>query len=394
MKILMITTTYPRFDGDTAAPFIGSIAEGIAALGHSVHVIAPFHPQLTEGTRNGVTIHSYHLPGDKKDPLWGYAQSMESDVKLKKRVFAIAPLALHQTFWRGLKIARELNADLIHAHWVLPNGFPASLIAGRLKRPLVVSLHGSDMFLARKNFLFRRTAASVFRKAAAITACSPDLQEQATAISSTRVTLLEYGVDIDHFSPVEPPRRVPHSILAVGRLVHKKGFSQLLEAFAGVQPYYKDSILTIAGSGPLQEELRRKSESLGIGSGVRFVGSVGRKDLPEYYHAAEVVAVPSITDEFGNRDGLPNVFLESLSSGCATIASDIPGIKNVVPNGKSALLVPSGNVDSLRNALLDLLRDPKKQESLRADGRRKAVEELSWKVKSKQLETIYQSLMK
>jgi len=394
MKILMITTTYPRFDGDTAAPFIGSIAEGIAALGHSVHVIAPFHPQLKDGVRNGVTVHSYHLPGDKKKPLWGYAQSMESDVKLKKKVFAVAPIALHQTFWHGLRIAKELGADLIHAHWVLPNGFPASLIAGKLKRPLVVSLHGSDMFLARKNLLFRRTAASIFRKAAAVTACSPDLQEQAADISQAKITLLEYGVDVNHFCPVEPPRRVAHSILTVGRLVHKKGFSQLLEAFAQVRSYYTDSTLTIAGSGPLAGQLRAKSDSLGITSAVQFVGNIGREELPGYYRSAEIVAVPSITDEFGNRDGLPNVFLEALSSGCATVASDIPGIKNVVPDGRAALIVSSGNVDSLRNGLLELLRDPQKQQSFRQEARQKAVKDLSWQVKSKQLESIYQSLMK
>jgi glycosyltransferase involved in cell wall biosynthesis len=88
------------------------------------------------------------------------------------------------------------------------------------------------------------------------------------------------------------------------------------------------------------------------------------------------------------------VFLESLSSGCATVASDIPGIKNVTPDGKAALLVPSGNVNLLREGLLTLFRDPQKQESFRQEARHKAIKELSWKAKSKQLESIYQTLMK
>jgi glycosyltransferase involved in cell wall biosynthesis len=393
MKVLMITTTYPRFKEDTAAPFIASIAEGIAALGHSVDVITPFHPRLEEGLRSGVRVHSYHVPGDTKDPLWGYAQSLDSDVKLRKRAIAIAPLALHQTFWRALKIAKEVKADLIHAHWVLPNGFPAALISKKLKLPLVISLHGSDMFLARKNFLFRRVAASIFKKAAAITACSPDLQTQAATISGADVRVLEYGVDVDHFSPQSDHNRKKHSILSVGRLVHKKGFDQLLEAFAGIRPYYNDSILTIAGAGPLLSQLRGKCDTLGITSAVHFPGNVDRKDLPRYYATAELVVVPSITDEFGNRDGLPNVFLEGLSSGCAVIASDIPGIRNVVRNEDVAVLISSGDVDLLRKALMELLQHPEQQQSLRVEARRKALKELSWKVKSKELESLYQSLV-
>ena len=86
MRILMIATTYPRFEGDTAAPFIASIAEGIVALGHTVDMVVPFHPKLTPGMRNGVQVHPYHVPGDRNHPLWGYAQSMEADQAKRHRM--------------------------------------------------------------------------------------------------------------------------------------------------------------------------------------------------------------------------------------------------------------------------------------------------------------------
>jgi phosphatidyl-myo-inositol dimannoside synthase len=362
-------------------------------LGHSVNVVTPYHPQLVTGLRNGVTIHNYRVPGDSSKPLWGYAESLESDVKLKAAAVAVAPFALHQTYWHSLSIARQTKPDLIHAHWVLPNGFPASLVAGKLGLPLVVSLHGSDMFLAGKNWIFRKFASSVFQKASFVTACSPDLQAHALDMHAENVRVLEYGVDVNHFHPGSHSQRGSHSIFAVGRLVHKKGFAQLLEAFAGVRRYYNDSILTIAGTGPLLPEFQDLSKKLGITESVRFPGNLTREVLPKYYESADLVVVPSVTDAYGNRDGLPNVFLEALSSGCAVVASDIPGIQNVVRDGKSAMLVPSGNVPALRDAILHLFGNPNQIEALRAESRKKAISELSWEAKSRELENIYQSLL-
>jgi glycosyltransferase involved in cell wall biosynthesis len=99
--------------------------------------------------------------------------------------------------------------------------------------------------------------------------------------------------------------------------------------------------------------------------------------------------VPSITDVSGNRDGLPNVLLEALASGCAVIASDIPGIQNVIKDHQDGLLVRSGDIDSLSSAMVELFRDPELRERLGAAARLRAANELSWDVKCKQLEDIY-----
>lgn len=393
MRILMIATTYPRFSGDTAAPFIASIAEGIAALGHAVDMVVPFHPQLVAGVRNGVELHSYHVPGDRRRPLWGYAQSMEADVKVKKSVLLITPFALASTLTAANRLLGRNPYDLIHAHWVLPNGLPAARLARKYRLPLVVSLHGSDMFVVRKNPLFAKVAASIFKQAAMVTACSPDLQELAQVLSSPKVRVLEYGVDIDHFAPDPSVTRKPHSVFSVGRLVHKKGFFHLIEAFSTVRKYYDNSTLTIAGAGPLLDSLKAKCEALGIAGSVIFAGNVERGALPAHYNSSEVVTVPSVTDEAGNRDGLPNVFLEALSCGCAVVASDIPGIANVIGEGQEAVLVPSGDVPALGAAIMELLHDPSRAQHLREAARKKSVAELSWTVRSKQLESLYFSLL-
>jgi glycosyltransferase involved in cell wall biosynthesis len=387
MNILMITTSYPRTPSDGSAPFIAAIAEGVAKLGHNVDLILPHHPLLKESERNGVSLHTYRVPGDEKNPAWGYAQSLEADVHLKKRVYPLALLAMHRAYQLALKVAKKNRPDLIHAHWVLPNGFIAARLSQKLGVPLVVSLHGSDMYLARKKRIFGAFARWVLKRANAVTACSPDLQEQAMQLSNRNVTLTEYGVDVNLFSP--GGERQQGTVLAVGRLVHKKGFVELLHAFSQIFRYYKNNTIEIVGDGPLLEPLRDKSTQLGIAERVRLPGSAQHSDLPELYRRAEIVAVPSITDAEGNRDGLPNVLLEALASGCAVIASDIPGIRNVIKDHQDGLLVRSGDIESLSSAMVELFRDPELRERLGAAARSRAANELSWDVKCKQLENIY-----
>ena len=393
----MITTTYPRFEGDTAAPFIASIAEGMVSLGHSVDLVLPYHPKLQAGVRNGVRLHAYHVPGDSREPLWGFAQSMQADVRLKRKALLIAPLAMHNTYLAALKIASGNKPDLVHAHWVLPNGFVGMRLARKIGKPLLVSLHGSDMFLARSNPVFRWFAARVLKSAAAVTACSPDLQDQAEQISGRAVHLIEYGVETTLFHPGPAAESKDaaqnRSVFAVGRLVHKKGFLYLLDAFAKMHPYYGDSILTIAGSGPLLEQLQDRAQSLGLAKYVKFPGELDRKQLPEYFRRATFTAVPSITDEYGNRDGLPNVVLEAMSSGSAVVASNIPGIQNVIRDGEEGLIVPEANADALAAAMHRLMKEPELRETLGRNARKKTVEQFSWAVKNSRLDDLYKSVV-
>lgn len=391
----MITTTYPRFEGDTAAPFIASIAEGMVSLGHSVDIVLPFHPKLETGTRNGVRLHAYRVPGDSREPLWGFAQSLQADVRLKRKALLIAPLAIHNTYRAALKVVSANKPDLVHAHWALPNGFVGMRLAGKIRRPLLVSLHGSDMFLARTNPIFRRFAARVLKSAAAVTACSPDLKEQAEQISGRTVHLVEYGVETTVFHPTATPPSQNNiqnrTVFAVGRLVHKKGFVYLLDAFAKIHPYYSDSMLTIAGSGPLLQQLQDRAQALGLSKYVKFPGELDRKRLPEFFRQATLTAVPSVTDEYGNRDGLPNVVLEAMSSGSAVVASNIPGIQNVIQDGREGLIVPEADVDALAAALDRLMKEPELRETLGRNARKKTVEQLSWEVKNHELDDLYKS---
>jgi glycosyltransferase involved in cell wall biosynthesis len=394
MNVLMVTSSYPKFTGDVTAPFIESIARAVAARGHDVDVVLPHHPELRRQRDEPVRFFPYRYSPRDEWSVWGYAQSLEADVKVRKAAYLLAPfvaLALRAAVSERLK---SRQYDAVHAHWVIPN---AAFISGLLHvqgMPLVVSLHGSDVFLAERMALARRLAGRAFQTAGAVTACSGDLHQRALALGARpkATRTVPYGVDVHGFSP-ETPRAgirerlaVPDNaflVLALGRLVEKKGFVHLVDAAAktgGIR-------VVIAGDGDLRPSLEERARSLK--APVTFTGNLDRETVAAALAEADVVVVPSVVDRAGNVDGLPNTLLEAMASGCAVVASRVAGIPDVIEDGRNGILVPEKDPDALAAALRRLAREPETRLALAGEARRTAVESLSWEAAGRRFEECY-----
>ena len=145
--VVMATTSYPRFAGDGVGSFIEPIAHGIAARGHEVHIVAPWHPQVRRPASEGqVHFHFFRNAPLPSLNVFGYASGLKADVTLRPSAYLVTPLAL--AAWRGMlrDVSRRYAASVIHAHWVVPAGFLAAV--SHLRLPMVISLHGSDVFVA------------------------------------------------------------------------------------------------------------------------------------------------------------------------------------------------------------------------------------------------------
>ena len=200
--VVMVTSSYPRFPGDSVGTFMEPIATSIAARGHEVHVVAPWHPLVTRpDEENGVRFHFYKYAPSPRLNVFGYAAALRADVRLKAAAYVAAPLAL-AAGWRAARtVARKHRATVMHGHWVVPGGVVAAAAAPGL--PLVVSLHGSDVYVAETLWPARRAAGLVFKRAGAVTACSADLGRRAIALGASpdRVEVVPYGVDPGPLSP-------------------------------------------------------------------------------------------------------------------------------------------------------------------------------------------------
>jgi len=398
-----LTSSYPKYRGDTTAPFIQSITKELASRGHELTVVLPARPDLSLETIPGVSFRPYRYAPSQSLAVFGYAEALAGDVAIRPATYAVAPLAMASGIATMMSVARSDRYDLLHAHWVVPNGAMAVPAARRSGLPLVVSLHGSDVFLSEKKPILRRAARLTFRRSAAATACSDDLAERSQALgASPRPVVIAYGVDADSFQPApDAVGRVRERlglaatqpmVLAVGRLVHKKGFEYLVDAIPHLLADYPDVKVVIAGRGDLAAGLAARADAAGVGEHLLLVGNVSRDELPAYYGAATVTAVPSIHDDAGNVDGLPNVVLEALASGSSIVASAIAGIPQAVRQRREALLVPERDARALAEAIRELLGSRDTRESLAAAARERARSAFSWSRVGDQFEDVFRTV--
>jgi glycosyltransferase involved in cell wall biosynthesis len=397
--VVMVTTSYPRFPGDSVGTFMEPIAKHVAARGHEVHIVAPWHPAITRGkVEDGVFFHFFKYAPVPALNVFGYAAGLRADVQLKAAAWVAAPLAMTAGWFKALRVAQKKRATVMHGHWVVPGGVIAA--AARPALPLVVSLHGSDVFVAERTAVARAAAAQVFRRAGFVTACSQDLAARAVVLGAApdRLEVVPYGVDAARFKPAPEARDTSRArlglpagaalIFAAGRLVRKKGFEYLIEALPLVESG-SAAHLAIAGTGDLAGELRARARAAGVEDRVHFLGDVSQHQVGTWFAAADAAVVPSVRDDSGNVDGLPNTVLEALASGTPLISTPAGGIAGVIDDGRTGVIVPERDAPALAAAITSLLRDPVRRAVLGRAGRTLAESRYGWDAAAARFEAAY-----
>lgn len=399
MKICHVASTYPRYAGDGAGRFVQSMTEALVDLGHEVHAIAPYHPAVRPYD-SPVQLHHFRYIRPDRAAIMGYAEAMQSDTKLRASAYLLAPLFAGAEFQLLNRLTRQHRFDAIHAHWVIPNGVVAALVAQLYEIPLVLSLHGSDIFVAQRRPLFGALARWTFQRATAVTACGPDLHEAALALGASRTTteVVPWGADPVVFGqPQElaPVRQelglLPSQpvLLSLGRLVRKKGVEYLVRAMPILLAEHPDLRCIIAGDGPEREPLQRLAGELGVRDQIYFVGNVRWDRVLQYFQLATLFVVPSIYDDNGNADAMPTTLLEAMAAGRPIVATDVNGIPLVVEDGKTGRIVPERDAGQLAKAIQELLSDPVRCREYGAAARRRVEAELNWHAVARKLEGFY-----
>jgi glycosyltransferase involved in cell wall biosynthesis len=359
LRVLTVASTFPAAAGDGTPSFVRDLAVGMAVDADTL-VLVPAVPggaPLEAG--DGITVRRYRFfPRRWEDVAAGAL--LENVRSRKSRLLQVPPLLVSQ-FFAVRKAVREHRPDVIHAHWIIPQGCVTRWAAPRL--PTVVTTLGGDLY-ALRDPVSRAVKRSVVRRARAVTVMNTDMRELVIGLGADPLTtsVRPMGAQVSHFAEAAAARGKkrsgPVELLAVGRLVEKKGFHVLLEALAGVPS--GSWHLTIVGDGPERSAL----EKLAQGLPVTFAGQLSREQLSRADADADIAIFPSVRAASGDQDGLPVALLEAMASGCAVVVSDLPGLDEAVVDGKSGIVTPSGEVGTLRSAIAALVEDPDRRAAL------------------------------
>jgi glycosyltransferase involved in cell wall biosynthesis len=272
----------------------------------------------------------------------------------------------------------RFRPDLIHVHTPLPLALGLSVKWIR-RCPLVLSFEGTDFYEFRKRAWLRGL---ISRTADHVVCFSQRMADEfAVLLPATPVTYIPTGVDLQAFAPQDVQRKT--QIIAVGRLVWQKAYDDLLKAFASVVAQFPDYRLVIAGTGPLDQDLRRLAKDLSIDGFVDFVGSVPQDRLREMLRESQLFVMSSVSE------GFAKALIEALACGLPVVATDVGGAREAVI--AAGAIVPARDPEAFANAICDLLGDADKR-SLAAANAIIASQRYGWSVVIRQYEDLYAQL--
>lgn len=349
MNVLFLSSEFPSPVDPLRAVFNRDMIRGLASR-HRVNVVCPV--AWTEALRGR---HPHPLP-----------ESVETNSAIYPRYYFPPRVALHQRgawMWWSLhrtlsRATREHKPDVVLSYWAHPDGEVALRLARRLGVPVALMVGGSDVLVLTKDPRRRARIEAVLRGVDAVITIGKKLGDRVVGmgVPASRVTSAMRPVDTQRFHPGDRTvarRRLglpaDHAVLLwVGRLVPVKDVGTLLRAVALLREPYPSLIFCVGGEGPDAAKLMTLGEKLGIGPLVRWLGAVPHDDLPDWYRAADVTVLPSLSE------GVPNVLLESIACGTPFVASHVGSIPEIADDACDRL-VPPGDVSALTTAIAELL---------------------------------------
>jgi glycosyltransferase involved in cell wall biosynthesis len=373
-RLLVLTSTFPRWEGDSEPGFVFDLCRHLAAT-HDVAVLAPHAPgsRLHE-TLSGVRVVRFRYGPERWERL-AYDGGIMANLRRNPLLYFMLPLFFLAQLSALMGLLRRLKPTAVHAHWIVPQGIVLAA-AGALSRatPITVcTVHGSDVSALQGGFWprLRRWMAS---RSGRIVAVSEALKGQLAeeGCPTGRITVIPMGADLrGQFVPDGSPRSRTE-ILFVGRLVPGKGVDVLLNAMPAILARAPDATLTVVGGGPERDKLVDLVQTLDIVQRVLFVGPASHASLADRYRRATLLVLPSREEGFGL------VLAEALGCGCPVAASDLPAIREVLNDGQGGRLFRTGDAAALAATVIELLEDEAQRNASAERGRRLVLSRYDW----------------
>lgn len=379
--VLVLASTYPRWRGDVEPGFVHELCRRLTSR-FEVIALVPDAPQAdASGVLDGVEVVRFRYGPRRLQTLVNNG-GITTNLRRHRWKWLLVPGFVLSQYLAARRLVRTRRINLVHAHWLIPQGVIARRLEHTTGVPYLLTSHGGDLFGLRGRWL-EAVKRRVADAAAAMTVVSTAMCDEARRIGlrPARLKVLPMGVDLrQRFVPSSDVGRNPDELLFVGRLVAKKGLAHLLDALPSVLARRPATTLTIAGFGPEETALREKAKSLGVAGCVRFVGAMPQADLPDLYRRAGVFVAPFIRDDSGNQEGLPVVLMEAIGCGCPVVVGHVAGIDDLLGDAAKEISVDARSSHRLAEAIVATLEDPVGAQSRARRILDAAIDRIDWQV--------------
>jgi glycosyltransferase involved in cell wall biosynthesis len=369
-RVLAVTSTFPRWPGDTTTPFILHLAQDLRALGWAIDVLAPHAPAAARNEiLEGVPVQRFRYLWPASLQTVCYAGGALANLDRHPGNAAKLPFLVLAELGA---IAARLSSNryaLVHSHWILPQGFTAALATRHARVPHLLTVHGSDVLALNAPVLrwFKRAA---LRGAEAVTANSSATEQAVCDLGVPGLTLERIPMGVAE--PVLDARRQQRALdlrrryrraagpllLFIGRLAEEKGWRDLLHAMALLRAAGSGATLLMLGDGPEHADAAAMIAGLGLGDRVALLGWIDHGEIDSYLAAADVLVAPSCRTASGRTEGQGLALAEAMMAGRPVIASRVGGVGDFVRHGETGWLVAERDPPALAAAVQGLQDDP------------------------------------
>jgi glycosyltransferase involved in cell wall biosynthesis len=334
-RLLVLASTYPRWHDDVEPGFVHELSRRLID-DFDVTVLCP-HAKGAQKSEimDGVNIRRYRYAPDDLETLVNNG-GINGNLKKSPWKWLLVPGFLCSQLWCTLTLVRKMKPDVIHAHWIFPQGLIAVLTSIFSRElTIVITSHGSDFYMLQST-AWKPIRILVASRAQVITIVGKSMFDPANKqYPGVDIRLMPMGIDFERFSDFNNGwSRVKGRLLYVGRLIESKGLGFLIEATSKVKKEMPGVQLQIVGDGPCMEKFQKQANDLQLSDSILFEGSKANSELPEYYQKCDLFIAPFLKGNNGSQEGLGLVLIEALGSGCRVLSGKIDaaedlGIENV-----------------------------------------------------------------
>lgn len=368
MRICLLTSSYPRYEGDIAGNFIRGLCNELAARGMLIEVVAPGDTQIHSPLPDaGIRVHRFRYAAPRRLQALAYGDGLEENLRRRPLRMLLFPSFLSSFLHTAWRVAR--GCDLVWSHWLFPAGLIGGLASRITEKPHVLTLHSSPPRAAKPLARF------IIGDNCRVVAVSRGLAAQAHGalnIPDERIRHIPMGARTIFLEKNMQELRSRYqlddrfTILYMGRLVPIKGVETLVQAMKDIP----GSVLVIAGEGGQLQRLREMARRLN--APVRFEGFVHGVKKLDLLSLCDIFASPSLVMNGGRQEGMPVSVIEALAAGLPVVASSTGGLPELITDGHNGFLVPPGDAPALSCAIRALRNDQALRERMSRNARASA----------------------